>query len=248
VRSARWLVPLLGMSHLACYSNSTLIRTRDPRDFGVEIQTPRGRKMLLPPGEGTAAAELPKTSPPYSTSMRAPASAMRDETGAVLISCPLCPGAPARTVVPSSGTIVFGESSTVTLDLSDDGLTIHDHESSLTAPLVRRHGGWTTGFTTNHDLFDVDVVTPGRNVIEVRDRRTVDHGTAAGLSVLGFLFDVGGIAAFECAEKSAGTAHSTLLGVGTMMLLAGVPLTLTGLATLMIPSKDEARPLPWASR
>jgi hypothetical protein len=202
------------------------LRLRDPVAAAVDVETPRGKERVLPPGPGQREVMLAHEAPPYDPSTTKTLVVLRDADGATAVRCPDCPRNTPYILVPADGRYHPTEKGTLfhpaapRLDLDTTRWEYVDDSLVLHVPL-----GYAEG-SRQHGVARVDVVTPKANVESFRLWRPAhrpDIGTVLLLG-LGGAMVVGG-AWLTVAGFRVGKA-----GPAALSFAIGIPLLVGGAA------------------
>jgi hypothetical protein len=228
------------------YNPHTEVELRSRADVRVDIDTPTGRKTLVPPGSAPSDLAIPLTEPPYSHEVRFDASISREPDGNVLVRCSTCGSFPYERPLETLP-LVFP------VERALDAVQLHDGE--LHIPFTYR---WTT-YAPSHtksgtvmsargggDAFHLDLVTPASNVVAVRER--TDDPRADGPSAIksGIVATVVGVAMIAGSIALLGEqSPSTLADVaGYTLLSLGIPTLIAGPIVIAV-GVSEMRAIVW---
>jgi hypothetical protein len=221
----------------------TEVRVREPAAASVEIDTPHGRQVVLPPGREPAENTLPRTMPPYGPDALYEASAIREESGAVTMRCDACPQAPLARVVPGGADVLL-----TTRTLRNDGpVTVRWERDALRMSFAYPyyvHGG--RHLQGPYTAFRYDVVLPKDAVVEVREKREDLHAPgwvvlAAGVGVTALsvlLLDLG---AKGFHGKSASAESILGFSAGAALATPALILDFVALGLLLAPGPYDRR-------
>jgi hypothetical protein len=202
------------------------VRVRDPRAVRLELATPaQPRLLLLPPGDAPLDALVPTEGPARATSSSEGPRAVRLATGAIELRCPGCAEYPEMEALDATGTIAITHADDVgsTIRWAPDGLHVRFVHLRMTRSRRGRRA---------RAAFEVTLVTPADNVVEVTDHRTAsrhDAESQIGLSV----------AFFAVAAVELGVALGAHMPIGPRAALTGASAGWAGLGAVGMSSGIE---------
>jgi hypothetical protein len=156
------------------------VRVRDPRAVALEVDTPSGRRLLLPPGAERMEVPLPPDAPVNTPSVAEGRSAARLDAGAIEVRCPHCNEYPEMLAVDVDGTILMKHAAGDAITWGPEGLRLRFVH-------FRIGRGGRRGGRMRREAFDVALVTPTANVVEITDYRTAPRTGARPRIFIGFL-------------------------------------------------------------
>jgi hypothetical protein len=140
------------------------VKVRDPRAVAVEIETRRGRETILPPGGERIEVPLPSDALAEVVSVAEGRSVARVDAGAIEVRCPHCNEYPEMLAVEPDGSIPLKDAATDAIGWGRDGLRVRF--------VHFRIGRGRRGGRARRPAFEVTLVTPANNVVEITDHRT----------------------------------------------------------------------------
>jgi hypothetical protein len=183
---ARALVAILvGIaSVLGCgVDHDVRVRVRDPREVALEVETTTGPTRLLPPGDAPVDVPLPPDTPAAAPGLVDGRRALRLENGAIELRCAGCAEYPEMEAVDASGTIALAHADDAIRWASDGVHVRFVHWRISRGRRARR---------VRARAFEVTLVTPASNVVEISDHRTASRHNALSEIGLGVVFLVVG--------------------------------------------------------
>jgi hypothetical protein len=222
------------------------VQLRDPSAATVEIETPEGPKVVLPPGRDPVEVTLPRTAPPYGKDVLFEASALRDANGGITMRCDACLQAPLVRVVPAEGDTISTASvpnaGPVTLAYAGDALRMR-----LAYPYWVALGRNTT--RGPFAAFRYDVVIPKDAVAEAREKREDLHGPGWVTLLVGAVVTAGSIVLIDVGargfhDQTAPGESIAAVTTGLVLLTPGVLLDIFGLSMVLAPAGYDRRVTP----
>jgi hypothetical protein len=193
------------------------VKVRDPRAVSLEIETRRGRETILPPGSEPIEVPLPSDALAEVASVTEGRSVARLDAGAIEVRCPRCNEYPEMLAVDADGSITMKDAATDAIDWGRDGLRVRF--------VHFRIGRGRRGARARRPAFEVTLVTPANNVVEITDHRTGSRTNAwprVGLGVFdlaigavlaGVGLGVSGLSGSRGAFVGVGVAWGALGGI-----------------------------------
>ena len=222
------------------------IHVRDPSDASIEIETPQGSEVLLPPGSTAEERTVPRTTPPYGTTVLFEASAMRDERGAITMRCDACLDVPlVRLMPPGEGTLTI-PAHELPDDLPQLAWTPDALRVRMAYPYYRSYGRTSLG---PYLAFRYDLVIPRDTLVEVREKREDVHGVGWLALLIGGALTAGSIALIDDGMHgvaSGSSNHALALPVlelvgGILLALPALGLDIAGIACVAAPGGYDVR-------
>jgi hypothetical protein len=191
------------------------VKVRDPRAVALEIETRRGRETILPPGGERIEVPFPSGARAETAFVAEGRSVARLDAGAIEVRCPRCNEYPEMLAVEADGTIVMKDVATDAIRWGQDGLRVRFVHWRIAFVHWRTARGEHSS-RARRPAFDVDLVTPADNVLEITDYRTGSRSGAWALVDFGvFALALGAaLAGVGLGVRSLSDARGPLVGVG----------------------------------
>jgi hypothetical protein len=204
------------------------VHLRSLADVRVEVDTPAGRRVLLPAGSGGSDAVVPTTEPPFEHEVRFDATVAREPDGDVVVRCGGCGSGPFHHPLGSTDLVFPGATyARDVVQLTPGELHIpFAYPWTMYAPVLYIRGSGMP--PPRGDAFHLDLVTPLGNVVDIHE--LTDNPRRGALSTIrnGILVTVIGAAAIAGAVVLS-DHHGGLAEAGADTLgIVGVPVFVIG--------------------